>query len=620
MLIGLRTAIVGTVLIAASLPLTVFWFWPHNSVLSGEFEEVQERHLLIADNLGAALELYHRDVTTLFATFAPLIARGEGGDAAPLFRSLHFRHICVADPATGEVLGAALAEAAPCPARIPTDRLAMLRELAAGGGIAISGVMATDDGDPRLFIVTETDGRLVVGALSTTFFRNLQERVSFGRLGHATIVDQDGRVLAHPRDAWEQEARDISQVSAVRRMLAGETGVATFHSPSLGTDVVAGFTTVRGPGWGVMVPQPIAELEEVAARINRESFTVLAVSILFSVGLSTLIATQITRRMRRIEAATTRMAEGAAGVQVPPSGARIRIRELGNLRKSFNAMSAQLAAAQDRMIEESYRSGHADMAASALHNIRNAMNPLINRVADARAILADAPGRRLGDALAEISDPQTPEDRRSRLIEYCRLSVEEAERWRAGLAETLQVSTTQFARIKEILIAEEQSSFEPPVITLVELRPLIDEALQLVAIDGLEHVTVDIDASVDGVGAIRASRLLMLQVLQNLLANAVDALRSSGSSLRRIAIAATEEEVEGQPMVRVSVRDSGVGMEAGEIEKIFISGFTRKPDGRGGLGLHWCANTVGRMRGRIFAQSDGPGQGAQLNVLLPRAG
>ena len=619
MLIGLRTAIVGTVLIASSLPLAVFWFWPHNSVLSSEFDEVHERHLLIADNLGAALALYHRDVTKLFETFAPLIARGEGDDADPLFRNLHFRHICVADPITGEVLREALAEANPCPARIPADRLAMFRELAAGGGVAISGVMAPDGGDPRIFIVTRVGGVLVVGAISTTYFRNLQERISFGRLGHATIVDQDGRVLAHPRDEWEREAHDISQVSAVERMLAGETGVATFHSPALGADMVAGFTTVPGPGWGVMVPQPIAELEEVAARINGETFTVLAVSILFSIGLSALIATQITRRMQRIERATSRMAEGEAGVQVPPSGTRILIREICNLRKSFNAMSAQLAAAHDRMIEESYRSGHADMAASTLHNIRNAMNPLINRVADARAILADAPGRRLGDALGEIADPETPQDRRARLLEYCRLSAEEGERWRAGLAEALRVSTTQFARIKEILIAEEQSSYEPPVITMVELRPLIDEALQLVAIDGLEDVAIDVDASVDAVGAIQASRLLLLQVLQNLLANAVDALRRSGSNSRRIAISAIEEDVDGQPMVRVSVRDSGVGMEAGELEKIFISGFTRKPDGRGGLGLHWCANTVGRMRGRIFAQSDGPGRGAQLNVLLPRA-
>ena len=158
------------------------------------------------------------------------------------------------------------------------------------------------------------------------------------------------------------------------------------------------------------------------------------------------------------------------------------------------------------------------------------------------------------------------------------------------------------------------------IFLLVELRPLVQEALQLVPVESLEDVNVQIDASIDTVGPINASRLLLLQVLQNLLANSVEALKASGSSSKRIEIAASEETVDGEPMVRIRVSDTGVGIAPTQLEEIFVSGFTGKSDGRGGLGLHWCANTVNRMRGRIFAQSEGVGRGAQLNVLLPRAG
>jgi C4-dicarboxylate-specific signal transduction histidine kinase len=38
-----------------------------------------------------------------------------------------------------------------------------------------------------------------------------------------------------------------------------------------------------------------------------------------------------------------------------------------------------------------------------------------------------------------------------------------------------------------------------------------------------------------------------------------------------------------------------------------------------GLGLHWCANSLAGMGGRIVAESAGAGRGAQFHVLLPAA-
>lgn len=48
----------------------VFWVWPHSQVLQNEFDDVRDRHLLLARNLSAALELYHQDVRTAFNLIA----------------------------------------------------------------------------------------------------------------------------------------------------------------------------------------------------------------------------------------------------------------------------------------------------------------------------------------------------------------------------------------------------------------------------------------------------------------------------------------------------------------------------------------------------------------------
>jgi signal transduction histidine kinase len=78
-----------------------------------------------------------------------------------------------------------------------------------------------------------------------------------------------------------------------------------------------------------------------------------------------------------------------------------------------------------------------------------------------------------------------------------------------------------------------------------------------------------------------------------------------------LRISSTEEDV-----VRVEVSDTGVGIAAAALERIFQSGFTTKRGGQG-LGLHSAANSMREMDGRLWAESDGPGRGARIVLELP---
>ncbi|HUJ52287.1 MAG TPA: hypothetical protein VLX08_01915, partial [Steroidobacteraceae bacterium] len=56
------------------------------------------------------------------------------------------------------------------------------------------------------------------------------------------------------------------------------------------------------------------------------------------------------------------------------------------------------------------------------------------------------------------------------------------------------------------------------------------------------------------------------------------------------------------------------------LERVFEKGFsTKSPETNHGIGLHWCANAIGALGGRIWAASDGPGRGASLHLLVPLA-
>ena len=101
----------------------------------------------------------------------------------------------------------------------------------------------------------------------------------------------------------------------------------------------------------------------------------------------------------------------------------------------------------------------------------------------------------------------------------------------------------------------------------------------------------------------------VMQVVLNLVVNAAQA-GPPGSSIR-IASWATSDEV------AIKVQDTGVGMNAETVAKLFQPFFTTKPAGEGtGLGLALVHGIVSRHSGRIEVESS-PGRGTAFTVWLP---
>jgi signal transduction histidine kinase len=70
-------------------------------------------------------------------------------------------------------------------------------------------------------------------------------------------------------------------------------------------------------------------------------------------------------------------------------------------------------------------------------------------------------------------------------------------------------------------------------------------------------------------------------------------------------------------MVELSFTDNGQGIPEANLDRIFERGYSTRRIRTGGIGLHWCANSLAGMGGSIWAMSGGPGQGATMIVRLP---
>ena len=107
-----------------------------------------------------------------------------------------------------------------------------------------------------------------------------------------------------------------------------------------------------------------------------------------------------------------------------------------------------------------------------------------------------------------------------------------------------------------------------------------------------------------GLPPVTGDRVQLQQVLLNLIMNGVDAMSALEGRPRELVIKAKNDE-DGQ--VRVDVRDSGVGLDAESIQKIFDPFYSTKPTGMG-MGLSISRSIIQNHGGRIWATpNDGPG-------------
>jgi CheY-like chemotaxis protein len=124
---------------------------------------------------------------------------------------------------------------------------------------------------------------------------------------------------------------------------------------------------------------------------------------------------------------------------------------------------------------------------------------------------------------------------------------------------------------------------------------------------------------------IEADPVQLEQVIVNLATNARDAMRAGG----KLTIETQGTDVAGaagpEPSIApgtyavLSVRDTGVGMDAETRRLAFHPFFTTKEVGQGtGLGLATVYGIVEQSRGRVLVESE-PGKGSCFSVFLPRA-
>ena len=159
-----------------------------------------------------------------------------------------------------------------------------------------------------------------------------------------------------------------------------------------------------------------------------------------------------------------------------------------------------------------------------------------------------------------------------------------------------------------------------------DINEIINDAVGLAEIEAHRHrlsITTEIAKNLPEVNL---DPVLILQVLVNLLKNALDSLReayplSSRWSAPPVKISADLDTSTFPPMLRVQVRDAGAGIAESVTERMYEPFFSTKNDGMG-MGLNICRSVIESHQGRLWAKNHMDVEhtklsGCTFTILLP---
>ncbi|HYQ02677.1 MAG TPA: ATP-binding protein [Polyangiaceae bacterium] len=324
------------------------------------------------------------------------------------------------------------------------------------------------------------------------------------------------------------------------------------------------------------------------------SFTaLLGITILAAIGVGTLLARGVSRRIAELARATRLVGEGDLSIRVPEGGGD----EIADLAGAFNRMLGEVESSRARIEYLQRISAWQEMARRLAHEIKNPLTPISLAVQEIhrRYTGSDPEYRRLVDTTLEVVEDEVGTLRRlvGEFSDFARLP--QACLFRADLAEFLREQAARFG-----VGAGERDSGEHALDELLSLKQGAD-------------IKVEFDLPASACDALIDAQMLR-RVLFNLVRNAAQALlgRSAGTGQVRVRLARDGE------FWNLDVDDNGPGIPVELRETVFDPYVTTKDDGTG-LGLSIVKKIVIEHGGTIRAEQSDLG-GARLRLRLPVLG
>jgi signal transduction histidine kinase/ActR/RegA family two-component response regulator len=394
------------------------------------------------------------------------------------------------------------------------------------------------------------------------------------------VIDASGHIVARSKN---QERFVTLPITGALSTLMRQNGLEG-AGPTLtkeGDRVATAYTSLSRYGWTVVTNTPITALSAGFFEGIAVYAAGIALSLAICIALAYWLSGRIVGAFNGLRRATAALGAGRS-VSVPHT----RIREVSRMGRALEAAGRQrarqeaersrLLASLEEALESARQAGQAkdEFLAVLGHELRNPLSPIVASLdlMDMR----DEPGARRERAIMR------------RQVTHLKRLVDDL----------LDVSRIASGKLQ------------------LELRPLDLADTVRHAVAALPGHAITLDAP-DAVW-VEGDDSRLVQVLTNLLSNAA----RFGSTATSVSLRADPATGTGTGTATLSVRDNGIGMDAGLLSRVFEP-FYQAPQqmarrtGGLGLGLAIVRKIVELHGGSVSAASDGAGRGSRFDVVLP---
>lgn len=407
----------------------------------------------------------------------------------------------------------------------------------------------------------------LVGRLSLEQLWRAVDKVRVGGRGHAVLVDETGRLLAHGDPAMRASVargEDLLWHPLVHPKPGATLAGVERYTTDKGVEMLGVARPVGALGWRIIVEQRAVEAFALSTRLERFLVMTVLTGLALTLFIAVIWGRSFVRPLDALMRGTRSLAEGRLQERVAIAG-RDEFTELG---RAFNSMADRLVTLQADAVRQERQATFGRIAAGLVHDLAH---PIQNIGNNCRLMLQLYEDPQYRQDFRRMIDREFPAIRR--LLEDLRNLARPIplERFPVDVARLLQETAERIS----------------PIATQAGLTVTVSPASTALAIEG------DLFA--------------LGRVLQNLLQNALQATPPNG----RVWLAM--REVEGRAVIEVG--DTGCGIAAERLPHVFDDYVTTKRRGLG-LGLAISRRIVEQLGGTIAVSSE-VGKGSVFTLSFP---
>ncbi len=407
----------------------------------------------------------------------------------------------------------------------------------------------------------------LVGRLSLEELWRVVDRVRVGGRGHAVLVDENGRLLAHGDPGMRSSVArgdDLTWHPLIHPTPGATLAGAERYTTPDGVEMLGVARPVSVLGWRIIVEQRAVEAFRLSTRLERFLVMTVLTGLALTMFIAVIWGRSFVRPLDALMHGTRSLSEGRLHERVAIAGQD----EFAELGRAFNGMAERLIALQSEAVRQERQATFGRIAAGLVHDLAH---PIQNIGNNCRLMLQ------------LYEDPEYRQDFR-RMIDR------------------------EFPAIRRLL--EDLRNLARPIPLErfpVDVTRVLHEAAERIApLAAHAGLTITVTPSPLPL-AVEGDLFALGRVLQNLLQNAVQATSPSG----RLWVSSREHD--GRAIIEIG--DTGCGIPSERLPHVFDDYVTTKRRGLG-LGLAISRRIVEQLGGTIAVASEA-GKGSVFTLSFP---